>query len=64
MPNSASPKLAQTQGAYAPSLLRTAYKEFERFGRIRADTATKLMREGVIVGEIEKQWASSGAWVF
>lgn len=44
-------------------LLRTARQEFERLGRIRADTATKLMREGFMVGQLEDQWARLGAWV-
>lgn len=43
-------------------LRRIAYEEFQRLGRVRADTATKLMREGIIVSEMEEQWANRGAW--
>jgi hypothetical protein len=50
-------------GAAHNTLLRTARQEFERLGRIRADTATNLMREGFVVQALEEQWARLGAWV-
>lgn len=44
------------------ALLRRARKEFDEHGRVRADTAAKLMAVGYIVPQLEDYWVRIGAW--